>query len=159
MRLRRRSWGTSLAFPRGESGRQHPLTSHINHPTIFLASLASFVDLERIKEVLSDASHLIPFALFEVVYMLNAGFMSRGQLLANVSMIVKAGHRVRIVHGRADYVCQPKAAYLLYKALKNHGCKDVTLEFVAGAGHSDSEPGIIDALIRATNGLKGEETK
>mmetsp|Transcript_18864 Transcript_18864/g.39254 ORF Transcript_18864/g.39254 Transcript_18864/m.39254 type:complete len:377 (-) Transcript_18864:25-1155(-) len=119
----------------------------------------SFVDLERIKEVLSDATHLIPFALFEVVYMLNAGFMSRGQLLANVSRIVKAGHRVRIVHGRADYVCQPKAAYLLYKALKNHGCKDVTLEFVAGAGHSDSEPGIIDALIRATNGLKGDEKK
>lgn len=113
----------------------------------------SFVDIERIKEVLSDARHLIPFALFEVVYMLNAGFMSRGQLLANVGRIVEAGHRVRIVHGRADYVCQPKAAYILYKALNKAGCKDVKLEFVAGAGHSDSEPGIIDALVRATNGL------
>ncbi|GMH58697.1 hypothetical protein TrST_g7235 [Triparma strigata] len=113
----------------------------------------SFVDMKRIKEVLGDISHLIPFALFEVIYMLNAGFMSRGYLLANVNKIVEAGHRVRIVHGRADYVCQPKAAHTLYKALKAEGCKDVTLEFVAGAGHSDSEPGIIDALVRATNEL------
>ena len=31
---------------------------------------------------------------------------------------------------------------------------DVSLEFVAGAGHSDSEPGLVDALVRATNGLR-----
>ena len=55
----------------------------------------SFVDMKRIKEVLGDISHLIPFALFEVIYMLNAGFMSRGYLLANVNKIVEAGHRVR----------------------------------------------------------------
>ena len=59
-------------------------------------------------------------------------------------------HSVSIVHGRGDYVCQPQAAWRLKKALHAAGAA-VELEFVAGAGHNDSEPGIIDAIVRATD--------
>ena len=31
---------------------------------------------------------------------------------------------------------------------------DVNLEFVAGAGHSDTEPGLVDAMVRATDGMR-----
>ena len=31
---------------------------------------------------------------------------------------------------------------------------DLDLEFVAGAGHSDSEPGLVDAMVRATERFK-----
>ena len=31
---------------------------------------------------------------------------------------------------------------------------DVNLEFVAGAGHSDTEPGLVDAMVRATDTLR-----
>ena len=42
------------------------------------------------------------------------------------------------------------AAWRLTEALRAAGC-DVDLEFVAGAGHSDSEPGLVDAMVRATD--------
>ena len=61
-------------------------------------------------------------------------------------------------HGRADYVCQPHAAWRLHQALKKAGCEYVDLEFVAGAGHSDSEPGLVDAMIRASDKLANELT-
>ena len=49
---------------------------------------------------------------------------------------------------------QPKAAYLLSQALKKGGAKSVNLEIVAGAGHSDSEPGLQCALVQATDRLR-----
>ena len=86
--------------------------------------------------------------------MLNAGFMRRGQLLDMVGRMAEQGHKVAIAHGRADYVCQPQAAWRLTKALRAVGV-EVDLEFVAGAGHSDSEPGLADAMVRATDRFKG----
>ena len=115
----------------------------------------TFVDSALIEEELATPSALIPFALFEVVYMINGGFMRRGQLLDGCSVLKDHGIKVRITHGRADYVCQPSAAYRLASTLENLGV-DVTLEFVAGAGHSDSEPGLVDAMVRATDSLIDE---
>ena len=113
----------------------------------------SFIDPTIIEKYLGTPSVLIPFAVMEVHYMINAGFMKRGQLLDNVHCMADHKHRVSIVHGRADYVCQPQAAWRLVKALKKAGCSDdyVELEFVSGAGHSDSEPGLADAMVRATD--------
>ena len=86
--------------------------------------------------------------------MINAGFLRRGQLLDNVS---KLSHmKVAICHGRADYVCQPQAAWRLAQALRNVGCKWVDCEFVSGAGHSDTEPGLVDAMVRASDKLAAE---
>jgi len=82
--------------------------------------------------------------------MSNAGFMRRGQLLDGVAAMADAGHRVAIVHGRGDYVCQPQAAWRLTKALRALGA-EVELEFVSGAGHSDTEPGLADAMVRASD--------
>ena len=111
----------------------------------------TFIDPAVIEEYLGTPSILIPFAVMEVHYMLNAGFMKRGQLIDNVKVMAKHGHKVAIAHGRGDYVCQPQAAYRLAEALRSAGSKDVELEFVAGAGHSDSEPGLVDAMVRATD--------
>ena len=87
--------------------------------------------------------------------MLNAGFLRRGQLLDNVRAMAAHKHKVAIVHGRADYVCQPQAAWRLSEALRAVGC-DVNLEFVSGAGHSDSEPGLVDAMVRASDKFRDE---
>lgn len=85
--------------------------------------------------------------------MINAGFLLRGQLLDNAS---KLSHmHVAICHGRGDYVCQPRAAWRLTQALKKAGCEDVECEFVAGAGHSDTEPGLVDAMVRASDKFAG----
>ena len=115
-----------------------------------------YIDPAVLDEVLGTPSILIPFAVMEVHYMLNAGFLKRGQLLDGCHKMVAHGHRVAIAHGRADYVCQPQAAWRLSEALKAAGSPEehVELEFVAGAGHSDSEPGLVDAMVRATDRFK-----
>jgi len=115
----------------------------------------TYVDPAVFDEVLGNPTQLIPFAVMEVHYMLNSGFMLRGQLLDNARIMAEHGHHVAIVHGRADYVCQPQAAWQLTQALRAAGGK-VELEFVAGAGHSDSEPGLVDAMVRATDSFKDE---
>ena len=98
---------------------------------------------------------LVPFAALEVHYMLNAGFMRRGQLLDEVGAI--KDHRIHIVHGRNDTVCLPRAAARLRTALEGAGATDnVTLEYVEAAGHSDSEPPIALALRTATDALAQE---
>lgn len=47
--------------------------------------------------------------------------------------MVQHGHLVRICHGRADYVCQPRAAHRLCKALEAAGAPadSVRCEYVA----------------------------
>ena len=98
---------------------------------------------------------LIPFAALEVHYMLNAGFMRRGQLLDEVNRL--KNHRIHIVHGRNDAVCLPRAAARLRTAL-TAGKENplVTLEYIEGAGHSDSEPPISRALREATDSFINE---
>jgi proline iminopeptidase len=114
----------------------------------------TYVDSSVLEEYLGTPSILIPFAVMEVHYMLNGGFLRRGQLLDGVHVMAEHGHRVAIAHGRADYVCQPQAAWRLSEALRSAGCPEVELEFVAGAGHSDSEPGLVDAMVRASDRFK-----
>ena len=66
----------------------------------------------------------------------HGGWLRRGQLLDECSIIAENGIRVAICHGRGDYVCQPQAAWRLSQALRAAG-GEVELEFVAGAGHSE----------------------
>lgn len=114
----------------------------------------TFIDPTILQTYLGDPHLFVPFAVMEVSYMLNSGFMRRGQLLDGVNVMVEHGHIVAIVHGRADYVCQPHAAWRLAQALRAKGSTFVDLEFVAGAGHSDSEPGLVDAMVRASDKVR-----
>lgn len=130
-----------------------------------LSICMTFVDPKIIEKYLGMPTMLIPFAVMEVHYMLNMAFLEPNQLLDGAATQVEHGQCVAIVHGRADYVCQPQNAYRLAKALQAAGAVDVGfqgevcagdkstvgLEFVAGAGHSDSEPGLADAIVRATD--------
>jgi len=54
-----------------------------------------------------------------------------------------------IIHGRYDIPCPVENAWDLHQALPQS-----KLEIIPNAGHASSEPGILDALIRATNSLK-----
>jgi proline iminopeptidase len=51
-----------------------------------------------------------------------------------------------IVHGRYDMVCPLDQAFALRQAMPH-----AELEIIRDAGHASSEPGTLDALIRATN--------
>ncbi len=99
---------------------------------------------ERMQSFSSDAFALA-FARIECHYFANGGFFERDdQILANID-------RVRsipavIVQGRYD-VCTPmKTAWDLHVAWP-----EADFKLILDAGHAASEPGIIDALIRATD--------
>jgi proline iminopeptidase len=110
---------------------------------------------DRIASVMASPEVLVPFAALEVHYMLNGGFMRRGQLLDDVGAI--ANHRIHILHGRNDAVCLPRAAARLRAALHAAGAgNNVTLEYVEAAGHSDGEPPIARALRQAADALAVE---
>lgn len=109
-------------------------------------------DLDGLHARLEDPSAFMPFAACEIIYMLADGFLERS-LLEPANLKRLDGMDIRIVHGRSDHVCIPKAAWRLARGLEAVGVP-CDLQFVAGAGHSDSEPAIAAALRAATDGLR-----
>jgi len=94
-------------------------------------------------ESLSDPHTALSLARIECHYMLNNCFLTPNQILNNIE---KISHIPGIiVHGRYDMVCTVANAWALHKAWP-----DSTLHIIPDAGHSSKEPGIVDALVRAT---------
>jgi proline iminopeptidase len=54
-----------------------------------------------------------------------------------------------IVHGRYDIICPLISAWELHRVWP-----EATLNIIPDAGHATSEPGIADALVRATDGFR-----
>ncbi len=87
----------------------------------------------------------LAFARIESHYFVHGGFFEReGQLLGNVDRIRHLP--AVIVQGRYDVVCPARSAWDLHRAWP-----EAELQIIADAGHSAFEPGITDALIRATD--------
>lgn len=85
------------------------------------------------------------FARIECHYFINKGFMDdENQLLNNVDKIRHIP--AIIVQGRYDVVCPMQSSWELHKAWP-----EAKYHVVADAGHSLSEPGITEALIKATD--------
>jgi proline iminopeptidase len=110
------------------------------------------LDVDDMEARLADPSAFMPFAACEILYMLADGYLPQS-LLAPSNLKKLEGMDIHIVHGRSDHVCIPKAAWRLVKGLEAVGI-DCALNFVAGAGHSDSEPGNAAALREATDALR-----
>merc|ERR1712113_1004723 len=107
-----------------------------------------------IQHYLEDPKVLVPFASFETHFMLNHVFLRAGQLLEGCHKLCK-DMKVRIVNGRADYICRPITAWRLAERLKAAGLEDVQVHFVNGWGHHDSEPGVGCKMVEVTNELRG----
>jgi proline iminopeptidase len=95
-------------------------------------------------ERFTDPDFAIAIARIENHYMAEHGWLGEGQLLANASKL-KDMPGV-IVQGRHDCCTPPRAAWALHKAWP-----EAELVIVPDGGHSYDEPGILDALIRATD--------
>jgi proline iminopeptidase len=92
----------------------------------------------------SDAHMALSVARIECHYFLNHSFLKPNQLLENMPII--ANKPGIIIHGRYDVVASAKNAWELFKTWPQS-----KLNFIRDAGHSSREPGILDALINATN--------
>ena len=92
----------------------------------------------------SDAPFALAFARIENHYFLHRGWFAEGQLIANAGRL--AAIPAVIVQGRYDVATPAVTAYELHQAWPQ---ADFTVAPVAG--HAFSEPGILEALIAATD--------
>ncbi len=91
----------------------------------------------------------IAFASIEAHYFFNRGFFETdGQLLRDAVRLAEIPGV--IVQGRYDVITPPATAYALSKAWPK-----ARLEIISDAGHTGSEPGNVDAMVRATNEFVG----
>jgi proline iminopeptidase len=107
-----------------------------------VATLLPDVEVEAHCE---DPSFTLPFARIECHYFVNAGFLEHErQLLDGCGAI--AHIPTAIVHGRYDVICPPRNAWELHRRMPGS-----SLTIVPDAGHSAFEPGIVSALVEATD--------
>ncbi|MGE3931455.1 MAG: prolyl aminopeptidase, partial [Hyphomonadaceae bacterium] len=87
------------------------------------------------------------FARIECHYFVNGGFFDRDGWLLDQAATYRAIPG-RIVHGRYD-VCTPLSSAWALKRV----WPEAQLDIISDAGHSSLEPGIVDALVRATDAM------
>jgi proline iminopeptidase len=96
-------------------------------------------------EKFADPEFALAFARIECHYFMNNAFFSTDNyLIENVGRIRSIPSV--IVQGRYDVVCPIRSAWDLHRVWP-----EAQLDIIPDAGHSISEPGIIDALVSATN--------
>jgi proline iminopeptidase len=88
----------------------------------------------------------LAMARIEAHYFINNAFLQPDQIINNAAKLKDIPGT--IIHGRYDMVCPVNQAFALSAAWPN-----AKLEIIANAGHSSTERGITDALVRATNNL------
>ncbi|MBB5684520.1 prolyl aminopeptidase [Sphingobium boeckii] len=93
-----------------------------------------------------DDDFALAFARIENHYFVHKGWLDEGQLLRDAGKL--KGIPGVIVHGRYDMACPADTAWALHRAWP-----EAEFHLVEGAGHAFNEPGILDRLIRATDGF------
>lgn len=98
---------------------------------------------KAILERFTNPHTAMSLAVIETHYFLNNGFMAPDQILRDMYKL--EGIPARIIHGRYDMVCPFDNAWALHRAWPGS-----ELYAIRDAGHAASEPGILDALMSAT---------
>ncbi len=107
---------------------------------------ATLLANHAVVEHFADPFTALSLARIECHYFVHHAFLEPDQLLQGASRLRDIpGH---IVHGRYDVVCPLEQAWALHRSWPQ-----ATLEIVPDAGHAASEPGIVDALVRATDAM------
>jgi proline iminopeptidase len=97
----------------------------------------------EVYEHLVDPHVALAMARIECHFFLNGCFIRENQILEDMAAL--RGIYGIIVHGRYDMVCTLDNAHELHRLWP-----DSELHIIRDAGHVASEPGITDALVRAT---------
>ncbi len=94
-------------------------------------------------ERFSEPQRALSIARIECHYFTNNSFLEPNQLIRDMHKIAHLPGV--IIHGRYDMICTLDNAWELHQAWPNS-----ELQVIREAGHAASEPGITDALVRAT---------
>ncbi len=108
------------------------------------ANVVTLLPHPEIVEEFTDPHKAIAIARIENHYMINKGWLEEGQLLRGAAKL--KGIPAVICQGRHDCCTPPAAAWALHKQWP-----EAELEIIPDSGHLFNEPGMIDALVRATD--------
>lgn len=100
----------------------------------------------EVVESFSKPYKALALSCIEAHYFINDAFLEPDQIVRDASRL--SGIPGVIIHGRYDMVCPLDNAFELQKAWP-----DAELQIIREAGHSSSEAGIVDALVRATEAM------
>lgn len=112
--------------------------------SLWEGNVATLLPNDDLLEEFADPSKAVPFARICARFFIDDFYLEEGQLLRDVEKIRHLP--TIIVQGRHDICTPPRSAWDLKKAMP-----EADLRIVHDAGHSASEPGIIDGLVRATD--------
>lgn len=107
---------------------------------------ATLRDNPEVIDHFSTPHTALSLACIEAHYFVNNAFISPNQIIANAQRLNDIPGI--IVHGRYDMICPLDNALALHQAWP-----DSDLQIIRDAGHSSQEPGIVDALIKATKAM------
>jgi len=114
--------------------------------TVWEASTIRLIpDEVGIAAARADEAAAVAFARIENHYFTNGGWLEEGQLIRDAASRLSGIPGV-IVQGRYDACTPPVTAWDLHRAWP-----EASFELIPDAGHAASEPGIVDALVRATD--------
>ncbi|WP_234027102.1 prolyl aminopeptidase [Erythrobacter sp. KY5] len=117
--------------------------------SLWEGTVATLLPNDALLADFEDPAKAVPFARICARFFLNDFYLEEAQLLRDVDKIRDIP--TIIVQGRHDICTPPTSAWELKKAMP-----EAELWMVHDAGHSASEPGIIDGLVRATDKLAGK---
>lgn len=111
------------------------------------ASLVKLIPDPEVIQGSAEEGLALALARLEAHYMINRVFLPSDDFLLRAAAALRMP--CRIVQGRYDMVCPARSAWDLHKALPGS-----EIRFVADAGHSASEPGLVHELVQATQDFK-----
>jgi len=110
------------------------------------AALCTLRADEGLNRHLTEPRVALALARIECHYFVHDAFLEPDQLLRGVRRL--HGIPAVLVHGRYDVVCPLEAAWRLHRVWPGS-----ELRIVEAAGHSAAEPGIVQALVEATDAM------
>jgi proline iminopeptidase len=105
---------------------------------------ATLKPCQDLVDSFTEPHRALSLARIEAHYFVNDVFLEPNQILRDAHKLAEIPGI--IVHGRYDVICPLDNAYALHKAWQGS-----ELHIIREAGHASREPGIVDALIRATD--------
>jgi proline iminopeptidase len=94
----------------------------------------------------SDPYTALSLARIEAHYFMHNAFLEENQILRNIDQLQDIP--ATLVQGRYDIICPMQSAWDLHFAWPMS-----ELHIIPDAGHSATEPGIVDALVKATRNM------
>lgn len=114
------------------------------HWSLWEGRCATLRPSTTVVDAFSNTHLALSLARIEAHYFINHAFIEENQILNNVEAL--KGIPATIIHGRYDMVCPLDNAVALQKVWP-----DAELHIIREGGHASRDPGILDALVRATD--------